>query len=51
MKDNLIELEVVELEERVEFGICGGGGGGDDGPGTPPEDRCQDITWPDCKPK
>ena len=29
------EIEISELEDRIEFGICGGGddGGGDDGGG------------------
>jgi len=30
------ELAIVELEQRVEFGCCGGGGGGGGGgPGDP----------------
>ncbi|MDR7122614.1 hypothetical protein [Rheinheimera soli] len=29
MENNiLVELKITELEERVEFGLCGGGGGG-----------------------
>ena len=27
--DILQELKITELEERVEFGLCGGSGGGD----------------------
>jgi hypothetical protein len=27
------ELEINELEERLEFGLCGGGGGGGEGGG------------------
>lgn len=29
----LEEFSVVELEQRVEFGLCGGSGGGDGGGG------------------
>ena len=37
MENNiLVELKITELEERVEFGLCGGsGGGGGDGGGAP----------------
>ncbi|NRQ44429.1 hypothetical protein HRH59_17970 [Rheinheimera sp. YQF-2] len=33
MENNNIlqELKITELEERVEFGLCGGSGGGGDG--------------------
>ena len=45
MKNNNIlqELKITELEERVEFGLCGGsGGGGGDGGGDGPggDDGC-----------
>lgn len=36
MENNiLVELKITELEERVEFGLCGGGGGGGGGDGCP----------------
>lgn len=32
MENNILkELKITELEERVEFGLCGGSGGGDGG--------------------
>jgi hypothetical protein len=32
MKNDILEeLKITELEERVEFGLCGGSGGGDGG--------------------
>ena len=31
------ELEINELEERLEFGLCGGGGGEGGGPGGGPD--------------
>ena len=34
-KNMIEELAIVELEQRVEFGCCGGGGGGGGGPGDP----------------
>lgn len=38
MKHNILkELDITELEERVEFGLCGGSGGGDGGGGNPGE--------------
>lgn len=42
MKKNILkELDITELEERVEFGLCGGGGGGPgDGGGGPGDDGC-----------
>ncbi|WP_156420191.1 hypothetical protein [Rheinheimera sp. EpRS3] len=47
MENNNIlqELKITELEERVEFGLCGGsGGGGGDGGGEGPggNDGCGD---------
>ena len=40
--ENLIEeMNVTALEQRIEFGCCGGDGGGDgdgDGGGGPPDD-------------
>lgn len=38
----LEEFSVVELEQRVEFGLCGGSGGGDGGggPSDPPGSGC-----------
>ncbi|NRQ44430.1 hypothetical protein HRH59_17975 [Rheinheimera sp. YQF-2] len=50
MKNNNIlqELKITELEERVEFGLCGGsGGGGGDGGGTP-GDGCERPDRPTC---
>ena len=39
--NNLIEeLAIVDLEQRVEFGCCGGGGGGGGGPGGPGCPNC-----------
>jgi hypothetical protein len=35
MNEKFEEFSVIELEERVEFGLCGGsGGGGGEGGGT-----------------
>lgn len=36
----LEEFSVVELEQRVEFGLCGGSGGGDGTPSDPPGLGC-----------
>jgi len=43
----LEEFNISELEDRVEFGLCGGGGGDDGEPGNPGcrTDLC-DITDP-----
>lgn len=39
MNNNILkELDITELEERVEFGLCGGGGGGGPGDGGGPVD-------------
>jgi hypothetical protein len=37
MQDNktLEEFQICELEDRVEFGLCGGGGGGGGGGSDP----------------
>lgn len=35
----LEEFNISELEDRVEFGLCGGSGGGDGG-NTPPKGNC-----------
>jgi hypothetical protein len=51
MENNiLVELKITELEERVEFGLCGGGGGGGgggDGGGGPitPTPPGEDIDY------
>lgn len=39
----LEEFSVVELEQRVEFGLCGGSGGGDGGGGPGPGEGGCDI--------
>lgn len=45
MENNiLVELKITELEERVEFGLCGGGGGGGGNPIPPGDcdfDKCE----------
>lgn len=39
MQNNILtELKITELEERVEFGLCGGSGGGGGGNPIPPGD-------------
>ncbi len=44
----LKELDIHELEQRVEFGLCGGGGGGSGGGSggeeDPPFGSCDGIT-------
>jgi hypothetical protein len=43
----LEEFSINELEDRVEFGLCGGGGGGGEGGGGS-ESPCADLTKPEC---
>lgn len=52
MKNNkniLEEFAISELEDRVEFGLCGGSGGGDGG--DEPGDPGCDGTLGECDPK
>lgn len=45
-KRELIEvISLQDLEQRIEFGCCGGGGGGDPGPGP----GCHEATT--CDPE
>ena len=53
MKSNnlLEEFSINELEDRVEFGLCGGSGGGGEpctGEGCGPTNPCSDEDWADC---
>lgn len=43
MEDNLLleTFSVKELEDRVEFGLCGGGGDDGGGGGGPGNDWCE----------
>lgn len=52
-KNLLKELNIIELEERVEFGLCGGSGGDDGGTppgdgGTPGDGGCERPDRPTC---
>lgn len=46
-RENLEELSLIELEERIEFGCCGGGGDGGDG-GDGGEGPIDDPCGGDC---
>lgn len=49
MKQQIIqEFDIEQLEQRVEFGLCGGSGGGG-GSDTPPDPGCGTMNdRPDC---
>ncbi|WP_156420190.1 hypothetical protein [Rheinheimera sp. EpRS3] len=48
MENNNIlqELQITELEERVEFGLCGGSGGGGGLPGDDCSGLFCDVEFP-----